>query len=119
MNGQAVVYQNGRPHYLGRHGSPESKTAYARFVAELQANPALVLSKGKKNVTVSELTAAFLEHAAANTDPTSYSFNRIIVLDFLDKLYAGGASVDEFTPRCEQQSSEMVSPSEHPDAPNE
>ena len=39
MNGQAVVYCNGRPHYLGKHGSPESHVAYARYVAESKANP--------------------------------------------------------------------------------
>ena len=35
LNGQAVVYRGGKPVYLGRYGSPESKVAYHRFLAEL------------------------------------------------------------------------------------
>jgi len=30
----AVLYLNGKKHYLGLHGSPEAKIAYARFEAE-------------------------------------------------------------------------------------
>ena len=100
MNGQAVVYHNGRPHYLGRYGSPESKTAYARFVAEKQANPAFFPKKEESHVTVRGLAAAFLDHAEANFDYTEYSHYRIIVLDFLDKLYGDGTLVDSFKPRC-------------------
>ena len=72
MNGQAVVYHRGRPHYLGRHGSPESKTAYARFLAELQSNPnpTVFLSSEENHVTVRELTAAYLDYAEANINPT-------------------------------------------------
>ena len=35
LNNYAVVYFNGKPRYLGQYGSPESKVAYSRFVAEL------------------------------------------------------------------------------------
>ena len=100
LNGQAVVYYNGKPHYLGRHGSPESKTAYARFIAEIQANPISVLPRGEKHVTVRELTAAYLEHAVANFDYTDYFHCRVVVLDFLDKLYGDNTPVDSFKPRC-------------------
>ena len=100
MNGQAVVYYQGRPHYLGRHGSPESKTAYARFIAEIQVNPTVPLPKAEKHVTVRELTAAFLDHAKANIDPISYGHCRIVVLDFLNKLYGDGTPVDDFKPSC-------------------
>jgi len=100
MNGQAVVYHSGRPHYLGRHGSPESKTAYARFIAEIQANPGFSQKKDEAHVTVRGLAAAFLDHAEANFDYTEYSHYRIIVLDFLDKLYGDSISVDSFKPRC-------------------
>ena len=37
-SGQARVIVNGKHHYLGRYGSPESQEAYARLVAELAAN---------------------------------------------------------------------------------
>jgi hypothetical protein len=96
MNKYAVVYYHGKPHYLGLYGSPESRVAYARFVAELQANPAFSPSSGEKQVTVRELTAAFLDYAKANTDRTSYSFHRVIVLDFLRKLYGDIALASEF-----------------------
>ena len=100
MNGQAVVYINGRPKYLGRHGSPESKTAYARFIAERQANPAFSPSKGEEHVLIRELTAAFLEHAKANIDPISYGHCRIVILDFLVKLYGDNTPADDFKPSC-------------------
>ena len=100
MNKYAVVYHNGRPHYLGLYGSPESKVAYSRYVAELQANPVVLLPTAEKHVTVRELTAAFLDHAATSTDHTEYGHCRIIVLDFLDKLYGDDTPVDNFKPRC-------------------
>jgi len=100
MGKYAVVYFNGKPNYLGLYGSPESKVAYSRFIAEIQANPIFSLTKEEKNVTVPELTAAFLDHAEQTLDSTGYSFYRVIVLDFLDKLYGDGTAVDEFTPRC-------------------
>jgi len=96
----AVVYCNGKPHYLGLYGSQESKVAYARFVAEIQANPTVVLPRAKKHVTVSDLSAAFLDHAEATTDPTTYVIYRTIVLDFLNKLYGDDIPVDEFKPSC-------------------
>ena len=37
-SGQAVVTLAGKDHYLGRHGSPESRQAYERLVAEWLAN---------------------------------------------------------------------------------
>jgi len=100
LNGQAVVYVNGRPKYLGRHGSPESKTAYARFIAERQANPTVSLPKAEEHVTVRELTAAFLEHTKANKDPISYGHCRIVVIDFLDQLYGDNTPVEGFKPSC-------------------
>ena len=101
VNGRAVVYRNGRPVYLGgAYGSPESKIAYARFIAELQANPTVTPPVREQHVTVRELTAAFLDHAKANIDPISYGHCRVIVLDFLDKLYGDNTPVDNFKPSC-------------------
>src|ERR671929_213785 len=37
-SGQAVVTLSGKDHYLGRHGSPESRVAYERLLAEWLAN---------------------------------------------------------------------------------
>ena len=100
LNNYAVVYHYGKPHYLGLHGSPESKIAYSRFIAEIQASPTAFLPTGEENVTVRELTAAFLDYAKANTAKKSYSFNRVIVLDFLDKFYGDDTPVDSFKPSC-------------------
>ena len=100
MNRYAVVYVHGKPHYLGLYGSEESKIAYARFLAEMQANPVCPLPCGKKNVTVRELAAAFLDHAKSNPDSTEYRHCRVITLDFLGKLYGDSFPVDNFKPRC-------------------
>ncbi len=100
LGNYAVVYHHGRPRYLGPYGSPESRIAYSRFVAEIQASPVFSLPSGEKHVSIRELTAAFLDHAKANTDPTEYAHYRVVVLDFLDKLYGDGTPVDDFKPSC-------------------
>ena len=100
LNQYAVVYQNGKPVYLGLHGSPESKVAYSRFIAEIQANQVFSLTKEERAITICELTAAFLDHAKLTLDSTGYSFYRVIIFDFLDKLYGDGTVVSDFTPRC-------------------
>jgi FkbM family methyltransferase len=52
MGKYAVVYYHGKPHYLGRYGSEESKIAYSRLIAEIQANPiAVSLSSEEKRLT--------------------------------------------------------------------
>jgi hypothetical protein len=38
-SGQAFVQIKGKRHYLGTYGSPKSKEAYSRFIAELAASP--------------------------------------------------------------------------------
>jgi len=93
LNQYAAVYQNGKPVYLGLHGSPESKVAYSRFIAEIQANPIFSPTTEGKAVTICELTAAFIDHAKLTLDSTGYSFYRVIVFDFLDKLYGDGTAV--------------------------
>ena len=102
MGKYAVVYFNGKPNYLGLYGSPESKVAYARIVAEIESNPAIPLSSvgEERQVTVRELAAAFLNYAKTSINPTDYAHYRTIVLDFLDKLYGDNTSVEKFTPRC-------------------
>ena len=102
MGKYAVVYFRGRPQYLGLYGSPESKIAYSRFVAELQATPSPAVSQlaEEKYVTVRELTAAFLNDAKENSDPISYGHCRVVILDFLDRLYGDNTPVDSFKPSC-------------------
>jgi hypothetical protein len=60
----AVVYFHGKQYYLGEHGSPESKIAYSRLIAAIQASPLpTILLSEKESLTVRELSAAFLDHA--------------------------------------------------------
>ena len=40
-SGQAYVWVNEKRHYLGVFGTPASKEAYSRFIAELAVNPIL------------------------------------------------------------------------------
>ena len=96
----AVIYYRGKTIYLGEYGSKESKATYARLIAEIQANPTGFLPRGEKDVTVRELTSAFLDHTEANMDYTTRSLYNVIVLDFLNKLYGDNTPVEKFTPRC-------------------
>src|SRR5262245_22025624 len=64
--GQAVVTLNGRDHYLGRHGTPESRAEYDRLLAEWLANgrhaPAPPEPDGS-GLTVVELIVAYVRHS--------------------------------------------------------
>ena len=105
----AVIYQNRKPIYLpGLYGSPESKAAYARFEAEWWSNggnrsKTTFQPFGKESVaadtTVRELCAAFLEHVEVTLASVNYTHYRIVVLDFLKKLY-GDIPADNFKPSC-------------------
>ena len=98
----AVVYYQGKIHYLGLYGSPESRTAYARFVTESQSSPVLHLTKPPEGTTVavSELAAAFLDHAKTRLAVQHYNHYRIAIGDFLLKLYGDDTLVDNFKPSC-------------------
>ena len=68
FSGQAVVTISGRDHYLGLHDTPESKHKYARLIEEWLACNRAPLAAGSattpaKDITVSELTLAFWDHA--------------------------------------------------------
>ena len=101
MGTSALIYHQGRKIYLGRYGSPESKIAYARLVAEIQTNPiAVPLPNEDKRATITELTVGFLDHAKTKVNSTDYTHYRTVILDFLDKLYGDKFPVDDFKPRC-------------------
>jgi len=61
------VQVKGRRFYLGKHNSPASKEAYARFVAEIAAKPVSVpvapTKASEVQITVVELAAAYLDFA--------------------------------------------------------
>ena len=44
---------------------------------------------GESSVSVAELVAAFLQHAKATLKTPNYTYYRIVLLDFLLKLYGG------------------------------
>jgi integrase len=64
-SGQAVVTLDGRDHYLGRHGSAESRRAYDRLVAEYLATRArrTAAAAPPADLTVNELLLRYWEHA--------------------------------------------------------
>jgi integrase len=95
----AVVYYHGKIHYLGLFGSPEALTAYNRFCTEIQSNPTLVVRSGESSVSIAELVAAFLQHAKATLKTPNYTHYRIVLLDFLLKLYGNDTVADSFKPR--------------------
>ena len=75
----AVVYLNGKIHYLGQYGSEESRVAFARFIAESRVNPTFFPPKGELTVKVSDLAAAFLDHAQATLGTQNYNHHRIVM----------------------------------------
>ncbi|MGO8903919.1 MAG: tyrosine-type recombinase/integrase [Isosphaeraceae bacterium] len=65
-SGQARVRHNGKTTYLGRYGSPESKAAYAAFIADLPKpeEPAKIgCSAPGATLLVGEIVLKFFEHA--------------------------------------------------------
>jgi len=70
--GQARVRINGKDHYLGQYGSPESRTLYETMIAEwLRTNGDL----SRLSLTVGDLVLLYFEHAKThyqkNGKPTS------------------------------------------------
>jgi hypothetical protein len=65
-SGQAVVTLNGRDHYLGPHGSPESQEAYRRVLQEVAVSNRRQLPRTPDTVsaasTINELIVAFWHH---------------------------------------------------------
>lgn len=62
--GQAVVTLGGKDHYLGRHGTPESRAAYDRTIARWVAGGRRP-DAATTGPTVAEVLLAFWDHATA------------------------------------------------------
>ncbi len=68
-SGQAVVKIDGRSHYLGKYGSPQSHAAYRKVTAEWAANngpiptPEKAPAEIQADLRVSELLVAYLDLA--------------------------------------------------------
>jgi len=68
----ACVYYGGKRHRLGIWGSQEAKTAYTRFIAELQASPVTfgVTQQPRGEVLVAELAADFFKSIQERMHPS-------------------------------------------------
>lgn len=103
-SGQAVVRLDGRDHYLGEFGSPESHERYQRRVAEwiaAKTNGAIRSVRPHDELTINELVLGWDEHAAAyyakDGKPTNeYKEYRSALRPVCD-LY-GSTRADEFGP---------------------
>lgn len=99
-SGLAVVTLAGRDHYLGAFGSPESREAYDRAVAEWLARgrPRRAIEPGPA-LTVAALVLAYWRSAkSVNSENTSRG-SIAPVLRRLRRLY-GSQKVGDFGPRC-------------------
>ena len=74
----AAVYLHGKKYRIGLHGSPESKIAFARLIAESNADPVFYPHKGKTNTSVREVAAAFLDYSEKTLQKPNYTHYRIL-----------------------------------------
>jgi integrase len=84
-SGRAYVNLSGRVHYLGPHGSPESKAAYNRLKAEW------LVAKGRDKIALpclAELCLAYLEHAEAYYAASTEFANIKLAIRPISELYA-------------------------------
>jgi integrase len=95
----AVVYHHGKIIYLGAYGSPESKIAYTRFIAEHKDNTSLYLPEDNENVTVKQLALSFLDHVERTITPQGFGHLRSAIKELM-KLYGDDTQVGDFTPSC-------------------
>jgi len=102
----AVVTLDGRNHYLGPYGSPESHEKYARLLAEWRLHSGHLLpTTGPRriasNLSINELILAYFRHAQAyyvkGGTPTSEQDNIRQALRFVRQLY-GASPATEFGP---------------------
>jgi len=95
-SGRAVVTIAGRDHYLGEHGSVESRAEYDRLIAEWLANGRAAPRADRDELTVSELILAYWRYAEPIYPPRTLDTFRA-ALRHLRKLY-GHTAADEFGP---------------------
>ena len=102
--GQAVVTLNGRDFYLGKYNTPESHEAYARKIAEWNANGQRLLPKSTEGqpVLVLEVLNAFLHHAQQHyVDPDGNPTSELTIykhlMKFVNGLY-GSTAAERFGP---------------------
>ena len=100
----AVVTIDGRNHYLGRYGSPESHEKYARLIAEWRANRRHLLPAAAaglaadRSLSLNELLLAYWRHVEGyyvkDGRPTSEQDNIRQALRFVRTTYGLTPAVD-------------------------
>ena len=89
----AVIRLGDKPIYLkdpqGRnvkHGTTEALIAYNRFCVGLQMNPAFLVPKDERDITLDEVATAYLEYANRRFGKTEYEHYRT-ALSFSIEIY--------------------------------
>jgi integrase len=101
--GQAVVRIDGKDHYLGKHGTAESKAEYDRLIAEWLAHGRRLScpDPGASDLSVTELILAYWKQVeryyVKDGKPTSEQDTIRQALRFVRKLY-GNTQAKEFGP---------------------
>jgi integrase len=106
-SGQGVVRLNGKDHYLGKFGDPETKRKYDTLIAEWLANRRQSFApdatqSAKSSITVAEGILHFWRHAEQHYrhpdgTPTSELGSYRYVLKVLRELYSE-LPIDDFSP---------------------
>jgi integrase len=88
-SGQAIVTIGGKDHYLGQHGTAESKGKYERLIGEWIAagRPITGPNKPGDDFTITELCAAFWVHVTKEYDRQGEHTKWKAVLGYLRELY--------------------------------
>lgn len=99
-SGQAVVRIDGKDHYLGKYGTPDSRAEYDRLIAEWLGNGRnLAASTTLASLSVNEIILAFWRHAEQHYrredgSPTGETDNYRDALHPLKALYGHTAARD-------------------------
>lgn len=105
-SGRAIVRLNGRDHYIGVYGSPESHERYAQLIAGWRESvaPATVHSRGpgRSVVSINEMLLAYVEFASGYYTKDGKPNKEFDLLCYamrpLKAMY-GHSPADEFGPR--------------------
>ena len=99
--GRAFVDLNGRRHYLGRYGSPESREAYDRLIGEWLGAGRREPIRPAPDLTITELIASYLRHVdtyyVKNGRQTTEVHTVRAMLRPLRRLY-GSMAAEQFGP---------------------
>lgn len=111
-SGQAFIELNGKRHYLGKHGSAESKSKYDAMLADWLSNGRTAVAQPvtalpQSSITVAQLIARFDDHAKVYYATGNEAHNYKQVGNIAKRLY-GSLPVDHFTPKHFKQCREEM-----------